>query len=114
MMFLYAAAALCQSPSIHDGDTIRCGQERVRIANIDAPELQGSPRCDKRRGTDDWCDYAAGEAARAALARLFARGPVLIERLGTDRYGRTLAAVTVNGTDAGAYLIGRGLARAWR
>ena len=40
-----AAAALCMSPLVHDGDTIRCRRERVRIANIDAPELPDSPKC---------------------------------------------------------------------
>jgi micrococcal nuclease len=37
MPVVLAAAALCLSPSAHDGDTIRCGCERVRIVNIDAP-----------------------------------------------------------------------------
>lgn len=38
----------------------------------------------------------------------------MIERLGTDPYGRTLATVSVNGMDAGDYLISQGLARPWR
>jgi len=62
MPVLLAAAVLCLSPTVHDGDTIRCG--RVR--------------------------------------------------LGTDTYGRTLATVSVNGVDAGDYLIAQGLARPWR
>ena len=39
MPIVLAAAALCMSPSVHDGDTIRCGRERVRIANIDVSDL---------------------------------------------------------------------------
>ncbi|OYZ97482.1 MAG: nuclease, partial [Novosphingobium sp. 17-62-8] len=44
MTVFLAVAVLCLSPTVHDGDTIRCGSERVRIANIDAPELPDSPK----------------------------------------------------------------------
>ena len=54
MPIVLAAAALCMSPSVHDGDTIRCGRERVRIANIDAPELPDSPKCQDRRRSYAW------------------------------------------------------------
>lgn len=114
MPLLLAAAALCVSLSVHDGDSIRCGSERVRIANIDAPELPGSPKCEDRRRSYAWCDYRAGEAARVALLRFLSQGRVLIERQGTDPYGRTLATVSVGGVDAGEYLIAQGLARRWR
>ncbi len=114
MPLLLAAAALCLSPSVHDGDTIRCGRERVRIANIDAPELPGSPKCQDQRRAYAWCDYRAGEAARLAMVAAIARGPVMITRLGTDAYGRTLATVSVNGVDLGEALVSMGLARRWR
>ena len=54
MPIVLAAAALCLSPSVHDGDTIRCGRERVRIANIEAPELPDSPKCQDRRRSYAW------------------------------------------------------------
>ena len=115
MPIVLAAAALCLAPSVHDGDTIRCGRERVRIANIDAPELPDSPKCqDRRRSLCLGSDFAAGEASRVALTRLLSRGQVMITRLGTDPYGRTLATVSVNGVDAGDYLVAQGLARPWR
>lgn len=39
----------------------------------------------------------------------------MITRLGTDPYGGgTLATVSVNGVDAGDYLVAQGLARPWR
>ncbi|MCJ2180808.1 thermonuclease family protein [Novosphingobium sp. 2580] len=69
---------------VHDGDTIRCGTEKIRIENIDA------------------------------LNAFLRRGPVRVSRSGTDRYGRTLARLSVNGQDAGAFLISRGLAHEWR
>ncbi|WP_324252007.1 thermonuclease family protein [Roseibium aggregatum] len=36
-----------------------------------------------------------------------------IARSGKDKYGRTLARVSVNGIDAGGILIVEGLARPW-
>jgi len=109
-----AALALCPAPSVHDGDTIHCGAEKVRIANIDAPELPDSPKCEGYRSPYAWCDFALGYRSRDALRGLLASGPVKIERLGTDRYGRTLALVSVGGIDAGRWLVARKLARAWR
>lgn len=113
MPILSIALALCAPVSVHDGDTIRCGTERVRLLAIDAPEMRGSPKCidPKRNG---WCDFALAVKSRDALRLLLSRGPVQIERRGIDRYGRTLAAVMVNGVDAGAHLVQLGLAKPWR
>jgi endonuclease YncB( thermonuclease family) len=115
------AFTACPNPIVHDGDTIRCGNERVRLVNIDAPELAGSERCSaasRRRlaGSRNpaWCDTALGERSRDALVALIARGKTSFAPVGRDRYGRLLARVMVNGQDAGAYLIDRGLARHWR
>lgn len=116
-----AAAFLCASPLLHDGDSIRCQGERIRLANIDAPELPGSSRCSpasverlKASRNPAWCDYALGARSAAALRAFLSRGPVMVQRVGVDPYGRTLARVTVNGQDAGRYLIRLGLARRWR
>ena len=109
---LILAAAICIA-NVHDGDSIRlCDGERVRIANIDAPEMPGSPKCEReRRG---WCDYRLAVQSRDALQSLLASGPVTIRREGQDAYGRTLARVSVNGQDAGQYLVSQRLARVWR
>jgi endonuclease YncB( thermonuclease family) len=111
-----AVSLICASPTVHDGDSIRCGQERIRLANIDAPELEGSPRCENRRTgrNPSWCDYALGLRARDKLQAFLATGQVRVMPQGVDRYGRTLARVTVNGQDAGEYLIRRRLARRWQ
>ena len=54
-IMLAAAAAVCIA-NVHDGDIIRlCDGERIRIVNIDAPEMPGSPKC--QRGRNGWCDY---------------------------------------------------------
>ena len=112
LIVLAAGAAVCIA-SVHDGDSIRtCDGERIRIANIEAPEMPGSPKCE--RGRNGWCDYRLAEQSRDALQALLASGPVRIDRQGRDAYGRTLARVSVNGRDAGSYLISLGLARQWR
>jgi micrococcal nuclease len=109
---LATAAALCVGP-VHDGDTIRtCAGERVRIANIDAPEMRGSPKCHDRR-RKGWCDYPLAIRSRDTLAAFLRTGPARIERSGVDRYGRTLATISVGGRDAGDHLIAKGLARRW-
>lgn len=115
-----AAAPVCIA-NVHDGDSIRlCSGERIRIVDIDAPELFGSERCSPasrarlRNGRNpSWCDFGLAVRSRDALAGFLATGPARVKRVGTDRYGRTLARITINGRDAGAYLIKLGLARRW-
>lgn len=107
------AIALCIA-NVHDGDTIRlCDGERVRILNIDAPEMPDSPKC-RDRTRRGWCDYDLARKSRDRLSDFLNSGPVQIRRKGRDRYGRTLARLSVNGQDAGQWLIDRGLARAWK
>lgn len=109
---ILAASAACIA-SVHDGDSIRlCDGERIRIVNIEAPEMPGSPKCDA--GRNGWCDYALADRSRDALAAFLSNGAVMIHRQGQDPYGRTLARLTVNGQDAGRYLVRLGLARPWR
>lgn len=85
-----------------DGDTFELGSgEKIRIADVDTAEMRC--RCPEE------CRLAA-EAKRFTTAAL-ARGPVVITRLKTDRYGRTVATVTIDGTDLGAELIRAGLGR---
>lgn len=87
---LAAAALLC---TVTDGDTLRCGDERVRLIGIDAPELPGHCRLGRQ--------CAAGDAAAstAALVQLVQGKPVVLERHGQDRYGRTLAFARVGRVD---------------
>lgn len=113
-LILAAAVPACVA-SVHDGDTVRlCSGERVRLIAIDAPELPGSPSCQREKRGRHWCnDPARAADARAALAAFLRTGPVLIDRRGIDHYGRTLARLSVGGRDAGQLLIARGLARRW-
>lgn len=120
-LILAAAAAICIA-SVHDGDTVRlCDGERIRLINIDAPEVAGSSRCSAQSRArlaaspnPPWCDYQAGAASRDQLQTFLSSGAPSIERKGADRYGRTLAYLSVNGRDAGRHLISLGLARPWQ
>jgi micrococcal nuclease len=101
--------ASCEPAEIRvwDGDSIRLGTtsqaEAVRIFNIDAPEIDGQ------------CPYESDLAlqSKVRLAELLEGQRVEILRQGTDRYGRTLAAVHVEGQDVGDTLVSEGLARTW-
>lgn len=90
MPVLLAVTLACSLVAI-DGDTLRCGKERIRLVGIDAPELHGCPR-------GRVCVRGNPHRATATLAAQLA-GRVDIQRLGKDHYGRTIAAVRVNGVD---------------
>lgn len=83
-----------------DGDTLRCGVERVRLLGLDAPELHA---CREGRV----CVEGDPVAARNALVNLIAPG-VTITRVGQDRYGRTLALVYARGKNVGCALLASG------
>jgi endonuclease YncB( thermonuclease family) len=96
-----ASAQVRASCRAIDGDSLVCGQERVRIMGLDAPELRGRCRAERR----------VALAAHARMQQLVARG-VTIERRGRDRYHRTLAVVRVRGgRDVAAIMIRERLAR---
>lgn len=81
---LSALAALSGCYAL-DGDTLRCDGERIRLLGIDAPEFH----CPRNRT----CVAGDPRAAKAYLAALIDRRKLTIERIGKDRYHRTLAVV---------------------
>lgn len=88
-----------------DGDTFEHGGVRVRIADIDTPEVHGR------------CAYETRLAARATarMRTLLAAGPFELHRVDRDedRYGRKLRIVTRGGRSLGDVLVAEGLARTW-
>lgn len=101
---LLAWPAFADGIRIVDGDSFVLGTERIRIANIDAPEMRC--RCPS--------ECALAEAATETLRSLLAGDVVVrVVRVGADRYGRSLALVEVNGVDVGETLVEMGLARKW-
>jgi len=90
-----------------DGDTVELDGERIRIANIDTPETGRRAGCASER-------RLARTATRRARSHFRNAGEVQVRRSGTDRYGRTLARIRLDGRDFGRIMIEDGLARPWR
>ena len=86
-----------------DGDTLRCGGERVRLLAIDAPELPG--HCRPGRDCAPGDPFASTASLSAALG-----GELRIERIGEDHYGRTLASVAGPKGDLSCWQLERGQA----
>jgi endonuclease YncB( thermonuclease family) len=90
-----------------DGDTFWLAGTRIRIADINTPEV-GSPGCA--------AEAALGRQATARLRELLNAGPfelVSIDRE-EDVYGRKLRIVTRDGSSIGDALVAEGLAHYWR
>ena len=95
-----AAPHLWRVVGVHDGDTLTCldesnQQQKVRLAEIDAPEIgQGN-----------------GKASREALADMVFGKTVEVTEDGKDRYGRWIGHLSVNGIDVNRQMIATG--NAW-
>ncbi|MEW4469036.1 thermonuclease family protein [Parasphingorhabdus sp. JC815] len=87
-----------------DGDTLRCGDERIRLLAIDAPEMGG--KCRGRTGRV--CVDGDPDRAKAHLARLIGKGRLRIDRTGKDRYGRTVAVVYAGGVNVACSMLAAG------
>lgn len=90
--------AACLIVGVIDGDTLtaKCdGTEvKVRLAEIDAPEKK----------------QAFGQNSKQSLSSLCFNKHADVYIQTTDRYGRSVARVVCNGTDANAAQISRGMA----
>lgn len=107
---LEARFALCgdriRVNCVIDGDTFWFNGKKIRIADIDAPEI-ASPHCRDEKHM--------GEMARDHLLVLLNAGgfTLVTGRRDADRYGRKLRTVTRNGHSLGETLVEDGLARRW-
>lgn len=106
-----ATFTLCDSGTrlncVVDGDTFWMNGEKIRIADIDTPELNPA-RCTSEK--------AKGEAAKRALLSELNAGRFELAALGpddTDVYGRKLRTVMRDSHSIGDRLIAKGLARPW-
>lgn len=88
-----------------DGDTFWYQGVKIRVADIDTPEVAAR------------CPAEARLAARATdrMRELLAAGPFELHRIDRDedRYGRKLRVVTRDGHSLGDQLVAEGLARTW-
>ena len=88
---------LARVVSVHDGDTltvlIESRQVKVRLTDIDAPELR----------------QPFGTRSKQSLSELCFGKVASLDVRGQDRYKRSLARVTCAGTDANAEQVRRGM-----
>lgn len=96
------ALLLCLVVAISDGDTlkVRCGepgqyqQITVRLSNVDAPEK----------------GQAFGDRSKRSLSELCSSHQASIRPRTSDRYGRIVADVDCQGTDASRHQVSEGMA----
>ena len=111
LLTLAASFALCaegpRTTCVVDGDTFWLNGEKVRIADINAPETH-SAGCP--------AEQTLGDRATRRLIALLNAGPfdLAIEGRATDRYGRSLRVVRRGGHSLGGQLVSEGLAEPWR
>lgn len=91
-----------------DGDTIWYRGAKIRIADIDTPEVS-RPRCPR--------EAELGRKATIRLQSLLSEAPFRLEPAPSgrqhDRFGRELKVLKRGNASIGALLVREGLARRW-
>lgn len=90
-----------------DGDTIWLSGQKIRVADIDTPEVN-EPKCPS--------ELALGNRATARMLELINEGPFELKAWpgrDADRYGRKLRVLIRDGRSLGDFLVSEGLARTW-
>lgn len=98
---------VARAERVIDGDTFVALGERIRVADIDTPEVEG--RCP--------AEIALAARATGRMRELLNAGPFELHPLSSgpdeDQYGRKLRIVTRGGRSLGDQLVAEGLARTW-
>ncbi|WP_332872427.1 thermonuclease family protein [Allopontixanthobacter confluentis] len=103
----FAICGTVRRTCVVDGDTFWLDGIKIRIADIDTPEIS-QPRCDY--------EYELGMRATYRLVDLLNVGPFELRTIGNrdeDQYGRKLRVVIRDGRSLGDQLVSEGLARTW-
>lgn len=103
----FELCGMVRKTCVVDGDTFWLDGVKIRIADIDTPEIS-EPKCDS--------EYELGMKATYRLRELLNEGPFELNSIGSrdeDRYGRKLRVVVRNGRSLGDQLVSEGLARTW-
>lgn len=90
-----------------DGDTLVLNDRQVRLAGIDAPELDQSCQRDGQA-------WACGEEAKRQLNGIIAGQTVYCQGEGVDQYGRLLGTCSANRMNLNATMVEYGWATAFR
>ena len=105
----YNANSQQKMPSVivekcYDGDTCTTESgEKIRLACIDAPEIRGKN-----------ADPLKAKASREFINNLLSNKKVTIKRIDTDRYGRTVAEIFIEGTNIQKLMVKNGFAKIHR
>jgi len=98
-------APIAGSAFVADGDTLTINGTRIRLIDIDAPELEQI--CLDAQGRD----WPCGRQASAQLRSRVRGHDLRCQPKSIDKYGRSLATCTLpDGTDINAWMVQQGLA----
>lgn len=106
-----ARFSVCSGPvrtnCVVDGDTFWYAGEKIRIADINTPEVS-EPECQ--------AEARLGAQATLRLQALLNAGAFTLEPIDrdSDQYGRLLRTVTRGGESLGLVMVGEGLAEEWQ
>lgn len=106
-----ASFGICFGPDryscVVDGDTIWFEGRKIRIADINTPEIS-SPGCAS--------EERLGQRAKMRLQALLNQGSFSLEYIDRDqdKYGRDLRIITRDGQSLGDILVAEGLAERWQ
>lgn len=103
----FELCGMVRKTCVVDGDTFWLDGVKIRIADIDTPEIS-EPKCE--------AEYELGMKATYRLRELLNEGPFELNSIGSrdeDRHGRKLRVVVRNGRSLGDQLVSEGLARTW-
>lgn len=96
--------AHAETVTVHDGDTLRIENLKIRLWGIDAPELNQLCLKDKKH-------IPCGKTAKLALETLVGtKGDIECKIIDIDRYKRSVARCTVGGADIGSMMVRLGQA----
>lgn len=94
----------CPAPYVVDGDSIRCGRERLRLLGIDAPEIGSCPR-------HRTCVTGDGKASRRSLQAGVRFGRVRYRIVTRDRFGRAVVIAWAGGVNLSCWQLAASQAR---
>lgn len=103
-MLLAVLAIVGAVTSVHDGDTFRIGKTSIRLAGIDANELDGA--------CHNSCASMGATASRDLLAGMILHRKVECRPSGTS-YRRVVAWCSIDGVDLSCAQVSAGAALRW-
>ena len=101
------ASTIFNSVKITDGDSIKIGNNRIRLQGIDAPEL-------KQKCTKENQEYSCGIDSKNFLRDLVKESVVKCKYKEVDRYNRILGMCFVNDININEQMVENGWAMAYR